>query len=273
MGVDPDRMDRVVSISGSMVSGALEVGGRDAVLGRALLENLGLDTGDSLRLQAADGTSELFTVRGVFDLGNRQANETWVLVSLRNGQTLLELPGGVSRIDLRVRDPYAASDLASNLRGRTGLEVDSWMETNADLLVALRSQSASSTLIQVFVVLAVAIGIASVLVVSVVQRSREIGILRAMGVPRRRVLKVFLIQGGIVGILGSGVGLAGGTALSYAFMNLAASPTGDPLFPVDVTPQLLILAAVVATLTGLLAAFLPARRAAQLDPVTAIRDE
>jgi lipoprotein-releasing system permease protein len=173
----------------------------------------------------------------------------------------------------RGSDIYGATDFADQLHARTGLQVESWMQANEELLVALRSQSASSNLIQIFVTLAVAIGIASVLVVSVVQRSREIGILRAMGVSRKRILRVFLIQGAVVGLFGSLVGGAMGSGLSLAFMNLAASPNGEPLFPLLLTPALLGGAGAIAIVTGLAAAFMPALRAAKLDPVAAIRND
>jgi lipoprotein-releasing system permease protein len=127
-----------------MVAGEWTVADRGAVIGVGLAAKLGIGVGDRLRLQAVDGTSELFDVRGLFDVGNKAANDVWVLVSLRDAQTLLDLTGGVSSIELRVTDSFAAEALAARLRGRTGLEVESWMAANAELLTALRSQSSSS---------------------------------------------------------------------------------------------------------------------------------
>src|SRR5690606_34094395 len=144
----------------------------------------------------------------------------------------LDLVGGASTIDLRVADVFDADRVAATASERTGLVAESWMQTNGQLLVALRSQNASSQMIQFFVVLAVALGIASVLVVSVVQRSRQIGILRAMGAPRGRVLRIFLVQGAIVGVAGSMLGSALGAALATAFAGVARHADGTPLFPV-----------------------------------------
>ena len=126
-------------------------------------------------------------------------------------------------------------------------------------------------MIRFFVTLAVALGIASVLVVSVVQRQREIGILRAMGTPRQRILAVFLLQGGIVGLGGSLLGTALGAALAVGFTRVARNADGSPLFPIVLQPELFVSSAALATLVGVLAAWLPARRAARLDPVEAIR--
>src|SRR5690606_36475229 len=148
-------------------------------------------------------------------------------------------------------------------------DVESWMERNAELLAGLRAQSASNWMIRTFVLLTVAIGIASVLVVSVVQRSREIGILRAMGTPRAVVQRAFLIQGGVIALVGSLLGGAFALALSYVFRRVASGPR----FPIDLTPGLFLAAAAIATITGLVASLFPARRAARLDPVVAIRND
>jgi lipoprotein-releasing system permease protein len=271
-GIAPERFARVIAIRDRMQRGELSVTDRGAVIGVGLAAKLGIDVGDRLRLQAADGTSELFDVRGLFDVGNRAANDVWVLVSLRNAQTLLDLTGGVSVIELRTQDLFTAEALAARLRGRSDLEIESWMAANAELLVALRSQASSSSVIQVFVILAVAIGIASVLVVSVTQRSREIGILRAMGTTRGRIMRIFLIQGGLVGVGGSLLGSGLGAALAIVFRHAVTDARGEPLLPVVLDAPLFLFAAAVATATGLLAALMPARRAAKLDPVTAIRN-
>jgi lipoprotein-releasing system permease protein len=271
LGIDPEAYDRVVAISARFEAGGLPRSGTGVAIGSELAADLGIAVGDKLRLQAAGGRVELFVVSGVFRLGNREVDSRRVLVSLRSGQTLLELVGGVSALEVRVDEIFDADSVAARIGARTGLVAESWMQTNAELLTALRSQSSSSLLIQVFVVLAVTIGIASVLVVSVVQKQREIGILRAMGMSRARTVGVFVIQGGLLGLLGSAFGVAAGAAVATAFARLAVDPRGDPLFPIHVEASLLLGAAATAVLTGLIAALLPAARAGRLDPATAIR--
>ena len=101
---------------------------------------------------------------------------------------------------------------------------------------------------------------------------RDIGILRAMGMPRRAVLRVFLIQGGVLGLLGALAGSVAGAGLARLFAGLVRNTQGDPLFPIALTPELFLSAVAVAVFTGLLAASLPASRAAALDPVKAIRN-
>jgi lipoprotein-releasing system permease protein len=271
IGVDPARFDQVVPVGKKMLRGAYRLDGAETVIGSELAADLGVDVGDRLRVDTPDGTDALLTIRGVFDLGNQQVNERWVLVPLRTGQTLLGLPGGVNAIHVKVDHVFEADRVAGRLAGGTGLVTESWMQQNAQLLIGLKSQSSSSYTIQFFVFLAVAIGIASVLVVSVVQRTREIGILRAMGTPRRRIAGVFVLQGGIVGFVGSLVGAALGVALSFLFSRLAQNPDGSATFPIELTPRLILTATALATLTGVLAAALPARQAGKLDPAEAIR--
>lgn len=272
LGIDPERFARIYPIRTRLREGVYRPVGDSCVIGTELASDLGVTIGDKLRLSVVDGASDVFTVAGLFDLGNREVNRRWVLVSMRSAQTLLDLVGGVSAIDVTVDDVFAATTIADALSARTGLVADSWMQTNAQLMVGLSSQSSSSTLIQVFVVLAVAMGIASVLIVSVVQKGKEIGILRAMGTSRRSVLIVFLLQGGIVGLLGSIVGVGLGMGLSVFFASLAVAADGSPLFPVHVSLALIARCTVVAVSTGLLSAVLPARRAARLDPAVAIRN-
>jgi lipoprotein-releasing system permease protein len=273
LGVDPARFVQVVPVDEELVQGSLTLAGTDTVIGVALAADLGASIGDRIRISTADGRAQGLVVQGIFDLGSRDLNQRWVLVSQRNAQTLLDLVGGVSSIDLRVDEIFEAERVAERISAETGLDAESWMETNAQLLAALRSQSASSTLIQVFVVVAVAMGIASVLVVSVVQRSRQIGILRAMGLARRTILHVFLLQGLTVGLAGAVLGSALGALLAATFAGLLTGPGGQATFPMALEPRIFLRALGVAALTGLLAAALPARRAARLDPAVAIRHE
>jgi lipoprotein-releasing system permease protein len=270
-GVEPDRFNQIIPVGSRIVRGSFRLEGAETVIGRELAEDLGVDVGDKLRVTTPEGTDTLLTIRGLFDLGNQQVNERWVVVPLRTGQTLLGLPGGANVVHVKVRAIFEADRVAARLREATGLEAESWMEANAQLLIGLRSQSSSSYTIQFFVFLAVAIGIASVLVVSVVQRTREIGILRAMGTPRGRIAAVFVIQGGLVGFVGSIAGAGLGAGLSFLFARLAQNPDGTATFPILLTGQLVAIASVLATLTGVLAAVLPARQAGRLDPVEAIR--
>jgi lipoprotein-releasing system permease protein len=271
MGVDAERYRQIVRMEEYMQSGRFAVEGTHAVIGVELARDLGLRQGDKLRVAMANGRDELLQVGGIFDIGNKDLNRRWVFVTLPLAQSLLDLPGGVSNLDLTVADIFAAREIADTLRGATGLSVDNWMQTNAQLLAALRNQTVSNNLIRSFVTLIVALGIASVLVVSVVQKQKEIGILRAMGASRGMVLRVFLIQGAVVGAVGSVAGSALAFTLLQVFSSIYRNADGSPLFAAELEPRFMVLAALVATSVGLLSALIPARRAARMDPVQAIR--
>jgi len=270
-GVDPERYRRIVRINEDMVAGEFRLSGTDGVIGVELAKDLGVAVGDRIRIGTPEGREEVITVAGIFDLGNKDLNQRWVFVTLKLAQTLLDLPGGVSTIELTVREIFSADAVAARIERETGLLAESWMTTNAQLLAAMRNQNISTGTIRLFVTLVVALGIASVLVVWVVQKQKEIGILRAMGASRLRIMTVFLLQGGMVALGGSMVGSLIAAGLVRIFARVFVNADGTPMFVPEVGAALVFTTWAVALFTGLLAAALPARRAAQLDPVAAIR--
>ncbi|MBC5781800.1 ABC transporter permease [Ramlibacter sp. USB13] len=270
-GMDPQQYYRIVSLPEKIVRGTAQIQATDMLVGTELASDLGVGVGDKLRISAANGSDAVLTVAGIFDLGNKGANQRNTFVALRTAQSLLGLPGGVTVLDVTVHDVYAAERVAQRITARTGVEADSWIKTNEQFFTAVSAQTTANTAIRGFVALSVALGIASVLVVSVVQRSREIGILRAMGISRAQILRVFLLQGGLLGFGGALAGSVMGALSLVVWQQVARNPDGTPLFPLELDPRLFGVALAVAALTGLLAAFAPALRAARLDPAVAIR--
>lgn len=271
LGVDAERYQRIVQMSRYLKQGRFNVSEANTVVGIELAKDLGVGLGDKIRLVTVDGRNDLLNIVGIFDIGNRDLNRRWVFTSIKMAQTLLDLPGGITQIDLRVGNLFEAETTARQLQAQTGLTSESWMQTNAQLLTALKSQSVSNNLIRFFVTLIVAVGIASVLVVSVVQKQKEIGILRAMGASPRRVMSIFLLQGGLYGLVGSMLGSALSLGLLQFFSRLTGNADGSSLFTPTLDPLVVTGACALAMVVGLLAAALPARRAARLDPVQAIR--
>ncbi|HEY0963674.1 MAG TPA: ABC transporter permease [Pseudomonadales bacterium] len=266
MGIDAPRYQQIIPVQDDIVAGAFRIGAGDAVIGRQLATDLGMYVGDKLRLDGGQGREAVVNVAGIFELGVRELDARYVYLDMKQAQALLDLPGAATLIDVTVDDIFAAQTIAERITHMTYLDAESWMESNADLMNALRSQSLSTQMISLFVALSVALGIASVLSVSVVQRTREIGILRAMGTARRQMLQVFLVQGALFGLAGSLIGGAIGYGLVWAFNTF-----GPKLFFIPVNPWLPVAATALATITGIVAAAVPARRAAALDPVEAIR--
>jgi lipoprotein-releasing system permease protein len=270
-GIEPEAYFKIVRIPDYIVAGQPRLLTDDILIGTELANDLGVMLGDKINVATATGSSRILTITGILDLGNKGANQRTTFVALRTAQALSNLVGGVTTIDLTVTDIYAAETIAQSVQSATGVEADSWIKTNAQFFTAVNAQQTSNTLIRVFVGLSVAFGIASVLIVSVIQRSKDIGILRAMGTSRGQVLRVFLLQGGLLGFLGSVIGAAaGGSAVVYWHAVMRQSD-GSELFPLILEPSLFTNSVLLAAVTGVAAAAVPALRAARLDPVVAIR--
>ena len=269
-GVELDRYDAIVGLRSKVVSGTARLLPGEAIVGRELASDLGVRVGDRLTLQTATVT-DAARVTALVDLGVKELNRRTVIVPLRSAQNLFGLPGGATNIDLKVNDVWAAEALAQNLRSQFPYKIESWQENNAQLLSALNAQSVSTALIRGVVMIVVVLGIASVLVVSVVQKQREIGILRAMGATRAQILRLFLVQGAVVGALGSVLGIVFAVAMIWLFTRFVRGTDGLPLFDISLAPALAVQVAIIATVCSVLAAIAPARRAAAMDPAQAIR--
>jgi lipoprotein-releasing system permease protein len=271
VGVELERYDRIAALSDKIVEGTARLGPGEAIVGRELAEDLGVRLGDRFSLSIDRDTTESLRAVAIFDVGVRDVNRRNVYLPLRTAQSLLGIPGGVTQLDLTVTDVFDAESVAARLRARLPYEIESWMQTNSQLLSALDAQTLSTRLIRGVVMMVVVLGIASVLVVSVVQKRKEIGILRAMGASRAQMTRVFLLQGALVSAAGSVLGAAIAWAMVAAFTALVRGADGGPLFPITLDLETFAWVAAGATLAGVLAAVAPARRAAALDPAQAIR--
>ena len=269
-GVELSRYDRIVNLRSKLVAGQLTLSPGEAIIGQTLAEDLGVRVGDRITV-VINERRETVRLTGLVDLGIKDLNRRMVLVPLRSAQTLLNLPGGVTQIDLRLDDVWTAQTLAQGLARELPNKVESWQEANAQLVSALRAQSVSTAVIRTVVMLVVVLGIASVLVVSVVQKQREIGILRAMGTTRGQILRVFLLQGVLVATLGSLLGVLLAAGLIAGFTAFVKGSDGLPLFAITLPPAMALQIVLVTSVAGVLAAVAPARRAAYMDPAQAIR--
>ena len=270
MGVELARYDRLVNLRQRITSGSARLEPGEAIIGTELAADLGLRVGDRLAIDSGSVT-ESMRVSGLADFGFKDLNRRSVIVPLRAAQSLLGLPGGATVVDVQLHDPWQAEAAAAGLRESLPYKIESWQETNAQLVSALNAQNVSTTVIRAVVAVVVVLGIASVLVVSVVQKQREIGILRAMGATRGQVMRVFLVEGAVVGALGSALGVLLALALIWVFTKLARGSDGLPLFVIHLPPETALQTALLAVVCGVLAAVAPARRAARLDPAQAIR--
>ncbi|HPO24811.1 MAG TPA: ABC transporter permease [Arenimonas sp.] len=270
-GIEPETYLHLIALKDKIVAGNAEVGSNDIVIGTELAKDMGVTINDKITMQTASGATSTLKVLGIYDFGNKAANSRSVYVALRTAQSLLNLPGGATTLEVNVADPFAAELMAQSIQAQTGLKAESWITANEDFFTALSGQSFTFLVIRLFVGLTAALGIASVLVVSVVQKSKEIGILRATGTTRQQILRLFLTQGALFGLFGSLLGSGLGWAFLAAWRGFAKNPDGTLFFAIDFDPLLFLYAAIGAVLVGTLAAVFPAQRAARLDPAVAIR--
>ena len=239
VGIDLERYQQIIPLKEYLQSGQLRIGADDVVIGSELAKDLGVQVGSKLRLDTGQQESTLVNIAGIFELGVRELDARYIYLDLKQAQSLLLLPGGVTVIDLRVTDLFQADQIADQVGRLTSLQAESWIETNAQLMNAISSQSLSTNMIIIFVAVSVAFGIASVMSVSVVQRTREIGILRATGATQTQILRVFLFQGAIFGLIGSAIGSSASYGLVWIFNNF-----GPGLFYIPVPIELVLLAVI-----------------------------
>ncbi len=273
LGIDESRGAQIFDLRRAMQSGTLDLGGQGCCIGNELARLLGLKVGDKLRVISAKEVVMVMPITGIFKAGNINANERSFYVSLANGQRLNDMVGAVSRIETQIIDAFVIDPIANKIRSDTGMKVQTWQEVNGDLLSGLAAQTQTTNIIRLFVMILVATSVASVLIVSVMQRSREIGILKSMGASKAKLQGIFTVLGALVGVSGALTGAGLGGTLILGIAEIPGNSTVKPgyLFPIDLQMSFITEAFLVTAGIAIAAALLPARRAAQMNPVDVIR--
>jgi len=272
-GFDEVRSNTIYGISNKIVSGSSNYSGNNILVGTDFYNDNGLTLGEAIKLTLPSGVSQTFVINGVFDLGNGGVNSSWIILDLKRAQKMYNYGNNISRLELQINDVFDAELVDASLQNRfSGVEVNNWIVNNSSLLAALQSQSSSSILIQVFVLLAITLGISSVLAVSVVQKSKQLGILKAMGTRNGQASRIFLLQGALLGSIGAMLGALFGVGIIKMFLWGTAISTGVPIFPLTVEFGSIAVIVAIAAISSTLAAFLPAKRSSKLNPVEVIRN-
>jgi lipoprotein-releasing system permease protein len=275
-GAEPAKQEGISKLSDDMVQGRwLSIGPNDLVIGYKLAEDTGVKLGDTVTLISSEQIVKTFVVGGIFDTGQVQVDGSNVFMTLRAAQQLFATGRDANSISIKLNDPWQANEVSQMISDSLGLKTESWMVEQAQLVNAFAAQNGSRLMISFFSLSASAFGIASVLIVSVFQRSRQIGILKSMGAKDTQILRVFALQGLFISVIGALVGALSGYALLtflMSFKQVARFGKSDQLFPAILDPKIFagaMLAAIVATL---LASLLPALRAARTNPVEVISE-
>ena len=274
-GFEFEEANEIYNFEEAVIDGEQPSAENEVLIGKELAEEAELSIGDTLEFAATtDSLSELEVV-GIFDLGVTSLNESWVISELATAQEVFEEDNQLTNIETQVDDVFAADTIASDILNEIGddnFEITNWKEENESLLSGLSGQSVSSYMIQVFVLVAVLLGIASVLAISAVQKSKQLGILKAMGIKDKIAGRIFLFQGFILGTIGSIFGALVGIGLMYVFSVFVTNPDGSSLVPFYVDPTFVLLSVGISIIASTIAAFIPAKNSSKLNPIEVIQN-
>lgn len=274
-GFNIDEADSIFNIKESLVEGTLPDSEGEVLIGVDLKEEADISIGDEIELLANFGDTSTITVTGFFNLGVASLNKSWTITNLETAQNVFSYDDQVTSINMQLKDVFLADTVADSIKERETSEtlvVDNWKAQNEDLLSGLNGQSVSSIMIQVFVMISVLLGIASILAITVVQKSKQIGILKAMGIKDKDSSLIFLFQGLLLGVLGAILGVALGLLLAFTFTKFALNPDGTPVVPLFIDPMFITFSAVIAVAASVIAALIPARNSSKLSPIEVIRN-
>jgi lipoprotein-releasing system permease protein len=267
--------DKIYDIRSAIYDGREYSSRGEVLLGRELREELDLSVGDKIALSIPGSGTVILTVSGLYDIGVASINRTWLFTHLDTAQQLFDYGNRVTSIEMKVADVFAADAVAGHLEEKIDNDdvvIENWKDQNEELLSGLEGQRISSAIIQIVIIASVVIAIASVLAISVLQKSPEIGILKAMGINDINASLIFLYEGFLLGLVGSFVGLILGIGLLFAFMTFTASPGARPIIDLYFDYGFIVRSWFIVIIAATFAGVLPARRSLKLNPIDVIRE-
>jgi len=253
-------------ISGSEFPNALN----EVALGLNLKENLGIDIGDDIEFLSGIYGNQTFKVVGFFDFGVNEINNTWVITGLDTVQNIIDEGNVVSNIEMQLNEVFDAEEVTKlEIENEISDEfkITTWISENESLLSGLQGQSISSLMIQIFVIVSVVLGISSTLAITVLQKSKQLGILKAMGIQDGDASLIFLFEGMLLGMFGAILGILLGVGLLYAFTTFSGTD-----IPISINAGFLALSAGIAIAASMIAALSPAIKSSKLSVIEVIRN-
>ncbi len=275
-GFDFNEKEEIYQFDEKLVEGSLPQKG-EILLGITYKDKYDLKLDDEITLLSSNQKMETYTVSGFFDFKVASVNESWGVMDLKSTWDLFDTKGKVTGIEIQLpeQDVFLAdvkADEFAKAIDQDELQLVNWKVQNEQLLSGLEGQSISSLMIQVFVLISVVLGIASVLAITVMQKSRQIGILKAMGLKNIQSSLVFLFEGLFLGVLGGIAGVLLGLGLAYSFTKFALNADGTPVIALYINPNFILISALIAVFSCVIASLIPARKSSKLNPIDIIRN-
>lgn len=276
-GMIPDDILSVTTIAEYMTEGRIEdlnVNPGGIIIGAELARKMSLKKGRNVTLAAPNGQVRSFKIIGIFRTGRAGYDETQAFVTLKRAQALLDRANRANNIIIKLDDPNDARRIAAEIESRIGYKSVSWQEASEDILSTLVIRNVIMYTVVSAVLIVAAFGIYNVISTVVMEKQRDIAILKSMGFHAADIKKIFLTQGVLLGIAGNLAGLPLGMALMYALMQVRFRPPGsleEVAMPIDWSWPQFAVAAAFALLASVFAALLPARKAAHVQPVDILR--
>jgi len=276
-GVVPQRMKAVSTIEQHMVAGSLDelaATPNGLIIGQGLADKFGLRMGGTINVVSTEAGSRTMKVVGIFRTGNAAYDELETFTLLKRAQVLLQRPNRVNRFIIQLTDPHRARDVAAVIEHGIGYKAVSWIEASEDLLSVLLVRNIIMYSVVSAILVVASFGIYNTIFTIVVEKTRDIAILKSMGFRRADMRQIFLWQGLIIGLLGSAAGLLLGYGLMRALAAIELKPPGVSELvhlPVWWGADQYLLALGFAMVSCLGAAYLPADKASRLRPVDILR--
>jgi lipoprotein-releasing system permease protein len=243
------------------------------ILGDRLAEKIGARVGSNITVQTSEGVRLNAQVVGLFHSGVRAVDESTAYTLVKTGQILAQQIGLVNELRLRLGDALAAPQTAARIERETGYKSVAWQEASEDLLNAFVIRNFIMFTVVGAILLVASFGTYNIISTITHEKARDIAIMKSLGFTERRVRAIFVIEAGLIGLVGALIGFALGYALCAALGTITfKNPLTDVTrLPIAYEPIHYALAAAVAIVSSLAAGYLPARKAASLHPVDIIR--